>query len=96
MILVSNAIFIRSNINNDFIYHWVTSEVCQYSFKNIISTTAQPKFNMTDFKTLMTTIYSREEQGKTANVLLNQYEIIEKEEKYLEKLKKLKVGFTYW
>lgn len=60
MILGPNAILIRGNINNDFIYYWFTSEVGQYSLKNIISTTAQSKFNKTDFKTLMITIPLRE------------------------------------
>ncbi|MCR1822357.1 restriction endonuclease subunit S [Terrisporobacter muris] len=92
MTLGPNAILVRSNINNDYIYYWFTSNLGQYALKNIISTTAQPKFNKTDFKTILMTIPSLKEQEKIAQILSNIDMNIQKTEEAIAKYKQVKKG----
>ena len=61
-----NAILVRSEQNREFIYYLLSSEFGQKAIKDIISTTAQPKFNKTDFKKILLPIPDLKEQYKIA------------------------------
>ncbi|MDI6617341.1 MAG: restriction endonuclease subunit S [Clostridiales bacterium] len=92
MTLGPNAILVRSNENKDYIFYWLQSRFGQESLKDIISITAQPKFNKTDFKTLLIPIPSYKEQQKLALILLLIDEKISQYESQKENLKRLKNG----
>ena len=52
MTLGPNSIAVRPEGNNRFFYYYFASEVGQNKLKSIISGSAQPKFNKTDFRNL--------------------------------------------
>lgn len=87
-----NAILVRSEQNREFIYYWLSSEFGQKAIKEIISTTAQPKFNKTDFKKILLPIPNLKEQYKISSILLKTDERIEEHEKEKKKLEQLKKG----
>lgn len=87
-----NAILVRSKENKEFIYYWLSSDIGQKSIREIISTTAQPKFNKTDFKKIKIPVPPSIEQQKIADILLAvDTQISEYENKKL-KLEELKKG----
>ena len=92
MTLGPNAILVRSEEVKDYIYYWLSSEVGQKRIRNIISTTAQPKFNKTDFKRILIPIPPQKEQEKIAEILLTVDFQIDDTEKLIEKSKALKKG----
>ena len=87
-----NAILVRSEQNREFIYYLLSSEFGQKAIKDIISTTAQPKFNKTDFKKILLPIPDLKEQYKIASILLEIDEKTEEYEKKKQKLEELKKG----
>ena len=87
-----NAILVRSNQNREFIYYWLASAIGQKAIKEIISTTAQPKFNKTDFKKILLPIPCLEEQEKIASILSTVDEQIDNVDALIEKNKELKKG----
>lgn len=92
MTLGPNAILVRSNEVKDYIYYWLSSEIGQKRIGNIISTTAQPKFNKTDFKRILIPIPPQKEQEKIAEILSTVDSQIDDTEKLIEKSKELKKG----
>lgn len=87
-----NAILVRSIQNREFIYYWLSSDIGQKALKEIISTTAQPKFNKTDFKKIQLPIPNLEEQEKIALILSEVDKKIEEYENKKQKLEELKRG----
>ena len=92
IILGPNAILVRSEQNREFIYYLLSSEFGQKAIKDIISTTAQPKFNKTDFKKILLPIPDLKEQYKIVSILLEIDEKTEEYEKKKQKLEELKKG----
>ncbi|MDZ5031620.1 restriction endonuclease subunit S [Clostridium perfringens] len=87
-----NAILVRSNENRDFLYYWLSSDIGQKKIREIISTTAQPKFNKTDFKKIKLPIPSLDEQEKIALILSSIDKKIEQDKYKKEKLEEVKKG----
>ena len=87
-----NAILVRSIQNSEFIYYWLSSDIGQKALKEIISTTATPKFIKTDFKKIQLPIPNLEEQEKIALILAEVDKKIEKYQNKKQKLEELKKG----
>jgi type I restriction enzyme S subunit len=90
--LAPNSILYRTNQNSEFIFQWFSSEIGQNSISTITSTTAQPKFNKTDFKTLPISLPPVEEQQKIAEILSTQDKEIDLLKQKLELVKTQKKG----
>lgn len=88
--LAPNAILLKTNEINDFIYYYLKSDIGQNEIKKITVTTAQPKFNKTDFRTVNFNLPTLSEQQKIAEVLTECDNNIEKEKQKLEQLKQYK------
>ena len=52
MTLAPNSILVRTNESSDYMYYYIQSSIGQQKLKDITTTTAQPKFNKTDFKSI--------------------------------------------
>lgn len=81
MSLAPNTILVRTNISNDYFYHFVCSTRGQDLLKTITSTTAQPKFNKTDFKGLEMLVPNVDTQKNTSQIL----NLVDKEIEILKK-----------
>jgi len=92
MTLGPNAILVRTNQIRDFIYYWLKSNIGQNCIQLIISITAQPKFNKTDFRKLLIPLPPLPEQQRIAEILSQIDNTIEKEEAYKQKLERIKKG----
>lgn len=69
MSLGPNAILVKLIGYNDYFYYWFKSEFGQYALKSIVTGSAQPKFNKTDFRKLIIPIPSLSEQKAIASIL---------------------------
>ena len=69
MSLAPNSIMIRTTECDKFVYYYFCSDAGKKSILDIAQSTAQPKFNKTDFKQLRITIPSKDEQRNIVNVL---------------------------
>ncbi|WP_317722626.1 restriction endonuclease subunit S [Clostridium tetani] len=92
MTLGPNSILVRTKEDREFMYYWMSSDIGQKIIKTIISTTAQPKFNKTDFKKIMIPIPLIKEQQKITNILLSVDTQIEEYKNKKAKLEELKKG----
>lgn len=94
MSLAPNSILIRTTQNNQYIYYLLQSSFIQEEIRNIVSSTAQPKFNKTNFRGIKTITPKEVEQEKIANFLdekTSQFDlIISKKEKLIERLEEAK------
>ena len=69
MSLAPNAIMLKTKGNDDFYYYWFKSRNGQHSLQSIITGSAQPKFNKTNFKELLVPVPPLEVQEKIAEYL---------------------------
>ena len=69
MSLAPNSIMVKFNGNNDFYFHWLRSYNGQQMLKSIVTGSAQPKFNKTNFKGMLAPVPPLEEQKKIAAIL---------------------------
>lgn len=53
MSLAPNAIMLKTKGDDDFYYYWFSSRNGQHSLKSIVTGSAQPKFNKTNFRDLL-------------------------------------------
>ena len=77
MSLAPNAIMLKTKGNDDFYYYWFLSRSGQHSLKSIVTGSAQPKFNKTNFRDLLVPIPPRDIQNKIACFLKSIDEKIE-------------------
>lgn len=69
MSLAPNAIMVKFKENDDFYYYWLKSHAGQHMLHSIITGSAQPKFNKTNFRDMLVPIPPREQQDMIASVL---------------------------
>lgn len=69
MSLAPNAIMVKFKGNNDFFYYWFKSRIGQHNIHNLVSGSAQPKFNKTHFKAMAIPVPPKEVQDKIASFL---------------------------
>ena len=69
MSLAPNSIVIKTKGNDNFYFYWFKSPVGKHYLKSIVSGSAQPKFNKTDFKKIQIPIPPIETQEKIASIL---------------------------
>ena len=68
MSLAPNSIMIKTS-NNRFYYHWLKSIYGQEAIKKIVSKSALPKFNKTEFRKIMVPILPKQQQNEIVNIL---------------------------
>lgn len=94
-IYTTNLFKIQSNENAvpEILYYLLSGGCVQNEIKNITKPAVnQASFTKADFLNIKVPCIPKAEQVYISTVLIKQDEIIEKEENYLEKLKKLKLG----
>lgn len=69
MSLAPNAIMVKFKENDDFYFHWIRGYNGQQMLKSIITGSAQPKFNKTNFKEMVAPVPPIDEQDKIASIL---------------------------
>ena len=69
MSLGPNAVMLKTKGNDDFYYYWFCSRNGQYSLKSIVTGSAQPKFNKTNFRDLKVPVPPLNVQEKIADYL---------------------------
>ena len=69
MSLAPNAIMVQFNGNDSFYYHWLKGHYGQKMLKSIVTGSAQPKFNKTNFRDMLVPVPPIEVQDKIASLL---------------------------
>lgn len=69
MSLAPNAIMIQFIGNDDFYFHWLRSHAGQQMLKSLVTGSAQPKFNKTNFRAMSVPVPPLETQDKIASIL---------------------------
>ena len=69
MSLAPNSIMVKFKGNDDFYFHWLRGHNGQQMLKSIVTGSAQPKFNKTNFKEMLVPVPPIEEQIKIASIL---------------------------
>ena len=69
MSLAPNSIMVKFKGNDDFYFHWLRGHNGQQMLKSIVTGSAQPKFNKTNFKEMLVPVPPIEEQIKIAYIL---------------------------
>ena len=69
MSLAPNSVMVKFKENDDFYFHWLRGYNGQSMLKSIVTGSAQPKFNKTNFREMLVPVPPVEEQTKIANIL---------------------------
>jgi type I restriction enzyme S subunit len=69
MTLGPNSIMMNAKTSNDFYFYWFLSPLGQASIRTILTGSANPKFNKTDFRKLKVPVPSLPEQSAIASIL---------------------------
>ena len=69
MSLAPNAIMVRFKGNDSFYYHWLKGHYGQKMLKSIVTGSAQPKFNKTNFRDMLAPVPPIDIQNKIAKIL---------------------------
>ncbi|KYH32225.1 EcoKI restriction-modification system protein HsdS [Clostridium tepidiprofundi DSM 19306] len=84
--------FDKSKVIRDYLYYYLNIFFIQNLISVYAGTTTIPDLNHGDFYKLPICFPMQDEQKQIINILSKQDQLIEKEQQYLEKLKKLKSG----
>ena len=92
-----NAIMIKTNENDKYLYYWLKSKNGQNTIKSIVTGSAMPKFNKTDLKNIEIAIPCIEDQDKIVEILSNIDKKIELNNQTNDNLyKMMKIKFEDW
>lgn len=69
MSLAPNSIMVRFKENDDFYYFWLKSRVGQHMLHSIVTGSAQPKFNKTNFRKMLVPVPPKDQQNKIVSIL---------------------------
>ncbi len=69
MSLAPNSIMVKFKGDNNFYYYWLKSHFGQHMLHSIVTGSAQPKFNKTNFRDLQIPVPPLEEQVRIATIL---------------------------
>ncbi|MCH4183775.1 MAG: restriction endonuclease subunit S [Prevotella sp.] len=69
MSLAPNSIMVKFNESDEFYYYWLRSPFGQHMLKSIVTGSAQPKFNKTNFRDMVAPVPLRNVQDKIAEIL---------------------------
>ena len=69
MSLAPNAIMVKFKGNNEFYYYWLKSRFGQYMLNSIVTGSAQPKFNKTNFRDLLIPVPPIDVQDRISTIL---------------------------
>ena len=69
MSLAPNSIMVKFNESDEFYYYWLRSPFGQHMLKSIVTGSAQPKFNKTNFRDMVAPVPPRNVQDKIAEIL---------------------------
>ncbi len=69
MSLAPNSIMVKFKENDDFYFHWLRGYNGQQMLKSIVTGSAQPKFNKTNFREMSVPVPPIVEQNKIASIL---------------------------
>ena len=69
MSLAPNSIMVKFKGDNDFYYYWFKSKQGQQMLQSIVTGSAQPKFNKTNFKELLVPVPPIDEQKRISRIL---------------------------
>ena len=86
MSLAPNAIMVKFKENDDFYYFWLRSHAGQHMLHSIVTGSAQPKFNKTNFRDILVPVPPRDQQDKIVSILQPLEDKIEQNRKINENL----------
>lgn len=86
MSLAPNAIMVKFKENDDFYYFWLRSHAGQHMLHSIVTGSAQPKFNKTNFRDMLVPVPPRDQQDKIVSILQPLEDKIEQNKKINENL----------
>ena len=69
MSLGPNSLMVKFKGNDDFYFHWLRGYSGQQMLKSLVTGSAQPKFNKTNFREMLAPVPPIEEQNKIALIL---------------------------
>lgn len=94
MSLAPNSIMVKFKGNNDFYYYWLKSPFGQHMLQSIVTGSAQPKFNKTNFREMPIPVPPIEIQEKIAQLLKPLDEKIEVNKQINSNLNCSNIDFT--
>ena len=86
MSLAPNSIMVKFKGNDDFYFHWLRGHVGQKMLKSIVTGSAQPKFNKTNFRQMLVPVPPITVQSRIAAILNSLDDKIELNNKINENL----------
>ena len=97
MSLAPNSIMVKFKGNNDFYYYWLKSHYGQHMLQSIVTGSAQPKFNKTNFRDLNIPVPPYKEQERIASILKSLDDKIENNRRINENLEQQALAlFKSW
>lgn len=86
MSLAPNAIMVKFKESDDFYYFWLRSHTGQHMLHSIVTGSAQPKFNKTNFRDMLVPVPPRDQQDKIVSILQPLEDKIEQNKKINDNL----------